>query len=156
MPARHPIGQQTSQSCRSNFIHYNTTEVSDVSSDHFCHSAPAGEAEPRSHRRFKKRFGTLSKRYLRRCAGVELAYLAPRCTFGPQKELPLAVDGQEFSARAWLDGFLREQSRVRTALSLCQGALLDDFAQVVDEANANSMAASLVNPLPAFVSASLL
>ena len=37
-----------------------------------------------------------------------------------------------------------EQSRVRTALSLCQGALLDDFAQVVDEANANSMAASLV------------
>ena len=74
----------------------------------------------------------------------------------PPRELPLAADGQEFSARAWLDGFLREQSRVRTALSLCQGALLDDFAQVVDEANANSMAASLVNPLPAFVSASLL
>ena len=38
-------------------VHYNTTEVSDVSSDHFCHSAPAGEAEPRSHRRLKKRFG---------------------------------------------------------------------------------------------------
>jgi len=37
-----------------------------------------------------------------------------------------------------------EQSRVRTALSLCRRAVLDDFAQVVDEANANSMAASLV------------
>jgi ABC-type glutathione transport system ATPase component len=37
-----------------------------------------------------------------------------------------------------------EQSRVRTALSLRNGAVLDDFAQVVDDAQATSMAASLV------------
>ena len=45
---------------------------------------------------------------------------------------PLAVDEE----RQW----------PYVALSLCQGALLDDLAQVVDDANANSMAASLVNP----------
>lgn len=38
------------------FIHYNMRDVSEVSSERVCHSAPAGDAEatqPHSHRRFK-------------------------------------------------------------------------------------------------------